>query len=104
MTENSLYSLAKVIRSKNSGPFQITLDALFDCEENYERVKKSGLICPEKIAELYCIEPERICDIVFFDTALGFKITFDREISSGTCGDRDVYGAQHVPLAMLEID
>lgn len=104
MTENSLYALAKVIRSKNSGPFQITLDALFDSEENYARVKNSGLICPEKIAELYRIEPERIQDIVFFDTALGFKITFDREISSGTCGDRDVYGAQqHIPLAMLEV-
>ena len=105
MAEKTLYSLAKVIRSKNSGPFQITLDALFDSEEIYRSVKQSGIINADTIAGLYKIEPERIQEIVFFDTALGFKITFDREISSGTCGDRDVYGAQqHIPLAMLNID
>jgi hypothetical protein len=41
---------------------------------------------------------------VFFDTALGFKVTFDREISSGTCFDRDVYGAQqHMPLGQMRL-
>jgi hypothetical protein len=41
---------------------------------------------------------------VFFDSALGVKATFLRRISSGTVGDRDVYGAQqHAPLMALEI-
>lgn len=43
--------------------------------------------------------------IVFFDQALGFKITFARKVSSGTFLDRDVYGAQqHAPLMELEVD
>lgn len=105
MVQKSLYSLAKVIRSKNSGPFQITLDVLFDNAEVYYYIKKSDTITAERIASLYHISPSRIQSIVFFDTALGFKITFDREVSSGTCGDRDVYGAQqHIPLAELQID
>lgn len=105
MAEYRLYDLAKVIRSKNSGPFQTTLDVLFDDEKIYRGIKESGLITRKYIAGLYKMEESRIQEIVFFDTALGFKITYDRSISSGTCGDRDVYGAQqHAPLAEMKIE
>ena len=87
MAEYRLYDLAKVIRSKNSGPFQTTLDVLFDDEKIYKKIKESGLITRKHIAMLYKMEESRIQEIVFFDTALGFKITYDRSISSGTCGD-----------------
>lgn len=104
MKEYRLYDLASVIRSKNSGPFQITLDVLFDDAEIYNAIKNSGIISKEKIASLYRMEPGRIQEPVFFDTALGFKITYDRSVSSGTCGDTDVYGAQqHAPLAEMKI-
>lgn len=105
MAEYKLYDLATVIRSKNSGPFQITLDVLFDDTEIYQKVKSSGIISREHIAALYKMEVSRIQELVFFDTALGFKVTYDRSISSGTCGERDVYGAQqHAPLAELKIE
>lgn len=105
MAKYKLYDLATVIRSKNSGPFQTTLDVLFDNQEIYEKVKNSGVITKEKIAQLYKMNESRIQEIVFFDTALGFKITYDRSISSGTCGERDVYGAQqHAPLAELNLE
>ncbi len=99
-----LYDLAKVIRSKNSGPFEITLDALFGDLATYDRVKRSGVITRERIAALYCVPVSDVTTLVFFDPALGFKATFARKTSSGTCLDRDVYGAQqHVPLANVEI-
>lgn len=99
-----IYDLAKVVRSKNSGPFEITLDALFGDRETYEHVKNSGIITKELIARLYCVPVENVTTLVFFDPALGFKATFARKTSSGTCLDRDVYGAQqHVPLANVEI-
>ena len=104
MSEYRLYDLACVIRSKNSGPFQITLDVLFDNADVYARVKQSGAITAERIASQYHMASSRIQDIVFFDTALGVKITYDRETPSGTSGDRDVYGAQqHMPLAELHV-
>ncbi|MDQ6421488.1 DUF4387 domain-containing protein [Paenibacillus sp. LHD-117] len=100
-----LGQLAKVLRSKNSGPFELTLDVLFDSENNYRMVKRSGRITKRTISELYGITEEQIHHLVFFDQALGFKITISRDISSGTVGDRDVYGAQqHAPLMMLAID
>ncbi|GAA0373239.1 DUF4387 domain-containing protein [Bacillus horti] len=103
-SEISLFELAKVLRSKNSGPFELTLDVLFDSEEKYERVKRSGVITVERICELYNIQKEDVHHLIFFDQALGFKVTMARDISSGTVGDRDVYGAQqHAPLMKLMI-
>ena len=55
-----LFDMAHVLRSKNSGPFAVTLDILFDDREKYERVKKSGKITPASIAAL--------CDQSNFDT------------------------------------
>lgn len=100
-----LYNAASVLRSKNSGPFEITLDVLFRDPDVYRKVKDSGLINKETVSKLYNIEPESITHIVFFDQALGFKITFARKVSSGTFLDRDVYGAQqHAPLMELEVE
>ena len=100
-----LYDVAKVLRPKNSGPFEITLDCLFDDAAIYEKIKNSGIINKELVSRLYGITPDRITNIVFFDPALGFKITFARTISSGTSLDTDVYGAQqHAPLMELMVE
>ncbi len=99
-----LVELAKVLRSKNSGPFLITLDVLFDDRRNYERVRDSGVICQDTICRIYNLNPSALKCIVFFDAAMGVKITYDRSTPSGTCFDRDVYGAQqHAPLMELQI-
>lgn len=101
----TLYDIAKVIRSKNAGPFSITLDVLFDNEDIYRRVKEAELINKPLIAKLYQIPQESITELVYFDQACGIKVTYDRKISSGTIGDRDVYGAQqHAPLMLLPVD
>lgn len=99
-----LGDIAKVIRSKNSGPFELTVDVLFDSKQIYEFVRDSGIISRKTVCRLYKISEDRICDIVFFDPAMGFKVTMLRDVSSGSIGDRDVYGAQqHAPLMNLEI-
>ena len=99
-----LIELAKVLRSKNSGPFMITLDILFDKAENYRRVSESGVINPESICALYGLDKKDLVGIYFFDAAMGIKVSYNRAVSSGTCGERDVYGAQqHAPLMELLI-
>jgi len=99
-----LVDLATVLRSKNAGPFELTLDILFDDEASYRRVKDSGVINRERIAELYRVSPETISHPAFFDPALGIKITMNRPIASGGIGDSDVYGAQqHAPLLEVRI-
>jgi hypothetical protein len=101
---DKLCDLAKVLRSKNSGPYAVTLDVLFDSPAVYQRVKESGVLTQNKVAELYQMPASRITHFVWFDAGLGVKITYLREVASGTVGDRDVYGAQqHAPLMGLLI-
>jgi len=100
----NLRSLATVIRSKNAGPFRLTLDILFRDAETYQRLKTSGAITPELIAGLYRLPADRVTDFVWFDPGRALKITLVRPVSSGAPGDTDVYGAQqHAPLLGLEL-
>ena len=41
--QTPLRDIAKVVRSKNAGPFEITLDIIFKNREDFDAVKKSGV-------------------------------------------------------------
>jgi hypothetical protein len=97
-----LKDIAKACKSKNAGPFEVTLDIMFDNAELFERVRATGVINAGLIASLYGVEPS---DVLFTEYAPAFawKATLPRRIPSGAIGDTDVYGAQqHAPL--LDID
>lgn len=99
-----LSGLASIIRSKNAGPFRITLDIVFPDWSTYVRIKRSGLINPALVSSLYRLEPGQLTDFVEFDPACAIKATFKRSVSSGSAGDSDVYGAQqHAPLLNILI-
>ena len=104
MGKRKITELARVIRSKNAGPFELTFDIIFKDAETYERVKRSGILSRELFAEIYRIPVEKVLNFCFFDQACAVKATIARSISSGTTGDRDVFGAQqHAPLLELEV-
>jgi len=99
----NLLELAAVVRSKNAGPFELTLDVVFNDAETFQKAKNSGVITSEIIARLYGISQEKMLTFVWFDTANALKVTMLRNRPSGKMGDRDVYGAQqHAPLLTLE--
>ena len=96
--------LAKVIRSKNAGPFELTFDIMFDDSAIYDKVKKSGVITSKLIARLYSISHNEVLVCRPYDPAQAFKITIRRPIGSGDLMESDVYGCQqHVPLTSIEI-
>lgn len=98
-----LKNLAKVIRSKNAGPFCVTFDIMFADKPTYEKVKSTGVLSAELISGLYKIP---LKEVRFFacDSALSFKASIKRNIFSGDIGDSDIYGAQqHAPLLDIEI-
>lgn len=100
-----LYDAAAILRSKNSGPFSVTFDVLFPDRETYETMKARQVITREKISSIYHVPLEHVSPVVYFDSAMGVKVTIARRISSGSPLDTDVYGAQqHAPLMELEID
>jgi len=105
MATQTLRDLAKVIRSKNAGPFEITFDVIFEHAEQYARVKKSGALAPERICALYRVPAEDIVTHMFFEPARAFKLTLRRRWAQGSVGERDTFGAQqHAPLLDVVID
>jgi len=105
MMKVKLTDLAGVIRSKNSGPYELTLDIIFNDYDGYERVKRGGFINRELICDLYGVTPDEVIGIVEFEPAKAIKATIKRPLCSGDLGETDVYGAQqHAPLLGLEFD
>lgn len=100
-----LYDLADVIRSKNSGPYELTFDIIFKDEETYRFVRDAGVINRKSFASMYGISQEMILAIIAFDPARAIKITIRRPLCSGDPGETDVYGAQqHAPLLDFRFD
>lgn len=98
-----IYDLAKIIRSKNAGPFTLTIDLFFSDIDTLQNVLHSPSFSPPVIAALYNVLPAEV-RIIPFEEILAVKISLPRPVSSGAPTDRDVYGAQqHFPLGDIEI-
>jgi len=98
-----LSDIARVIRSKNAGPRTLTIDILFDTDEDYQAVASSEAISSDKISALYQV-PAAAVRVIPYPVARAIKISLPRWCTAGSPGDRDVYGAQqHVPLLKVEI-
>ena len=95
--------IAQVCKSKNAGPFEVTIDVVFAERAMFERVKRTGVLNAELLAHLYHVRPEQVLFTVY-DAGLAFKATLPRRIPAGDVGDTDVYGAQqHAPLLDVDI-
>lgn len=95
--------IAQICKSKNAGPYNVTVDILFEDHDIYRAVKATGVLTPALFSGLYGVAEE---DILFtpYDAAAAFKITFPRAIAAGDFGDTDVYGCQqHAPVLDIEI-
>ncbi len=97
-----LRDLAKAIRSANSGASLLTLDVIFDEEEVYKGVVKSGILTPELVARLYRVKPDQV-QVYNYPPAQAYKITLPRPNRSGGPDETDFDGKQqHAPLLGIE--
>lgn len=105
----TLSDLCRIVRSKNAGPYEITIDAMFASKEAYEAVKSSDLLSISNIAKAVGISEEDIIWIGFFDPAISFKVTIPRirsgkKKSAGGFMENDIHGSQeHMGLASLKL-
>lgn len=100
-----LIDVASVIRSKNSGPYELTFDVIFKDFDMYNKVKAAKAIDEKAFCRLYNIPESDIIKLVYFDPAKAVKVTIIRPIPSGALGETDVYGAQqHAPLMKYEFE
>ncbi len=100
-----LGDVADIIRSKNAGPFRVTLDVLFNDAARYRQVRDSGAVTRETVAAAYGIAVDDISSLFNVDMASAIKVTLKRRRTQGALGESDIYGCQqHVPLMMLPVE
>jgi hypothetical protein len=103
MGDRRLGDIAAVVRSKNAGPFWMTLDVFFRTNEDFDRVRASGVLTAEKIGELYGVDPAEV-KCFELPEIKAMKFSMPRAVVAGSFEDRDLHaGQQHVPLALLPI-
>lgn len=101
--KRNILEAAKVIRSKNAGPYELTFDIMFKNKEFYEMFKSQQIINRKQMAGVLKIDESDILNLVWFAPANAVKITIKHPISSGAPGETDIYGAQqHAPLLAIE--
>ncbi|WP_299622419.1 DUF4387 family protein [Pelagibius sp.] len=85
-----LSDLVLKVRSKNAGPFWLTIDIFCGTPEAFETV--SARLSTERVAELYRAPPG---DIKRFDIAdlMVVKFSLPRPVVQGSREDRDMHGA-----------
>lgn len=104
-----LGDIARVLRSKNAGPYEITLDAMFETEAMYQAVKQSHLLNEDRVAAVLGVSRDHIVWCGFFDPARAFKVTIPRIrggklVPAGGFMEDDVHGSQqHLELFNLEL-
>src|SRR4051812_31427166 len=90
-----LGDIARLVRSKNARPFMLTIDVMFADAAAFDRAMASGLLDPARVAAMYDRDPATVSSFVLRD-ALTIKISFPRDVPSGSWGDSDVYGCQYM--------
>jgi hypothetical protein len=85
----------KLLRSKNAGPFMLTMDLLFNDMASFDRARHSGLLEPGRVASLYGVDPAMV-KVFLVPDVLAIKISFPRPIPSGGEDDNDIYGCQYM--------
>ena len=85
-----LSDLVLKVRSKNAGPFWLTIDIFCGTPEAFETV--SARLSTERVADLYRAPPG---DIKRFDIAdlMVVKFSLPRPVMQGSREDRDMHGA-----------
>jgi hypothetical protein len=97
----TLSDYALEIRSKNAGPFWVTMEAFMKDAHGYAIA--ADAIDETTIAYLYGVPPQNV--LIFRIPALNVvKISFPRSVSQAGLRDRDIHAGQHhVPLACLAV-
>ena len=97
-----LQDLVRKVRSKNAGPFWITLDIFCGSRERFRHV--AGGLGTARVAALFHADPGSVRRFEIAELGV-IKFSLPRPVIQGHREDRDMHGAGWaVLLAELEID
>lgn len=93
----------RYVRSKNAGPFWVTVDIFFDGPETYARHKGDQALGAEAVAALFGVDPAAVKRFEVDDLGV-IKLSYPRTAPQGGVVERDMHsGQQYVPLRDVEL-
>jgi hypothetical protein len=99
----SLGEVASLVRSKNAGPFWLTLDIFLPDASTFDRVSRSPVVDVGVIADLYGVDADHV-RVFRLAELFAIKISLPRPVTQGSLHDRDMHaGQQYMPLLDLPI-
>lgn len=97
-----LVEICSHIRSKNAGPFWITVDLFFPDAETFARYSGSAALSASAIGGRLDVEPSKIK--YFHVPALNvIKLSYPRETPQGGVTERDMHGGQQY-VRLLDVE
>ena len=92
-----------LVRSKNAGPFVVTIDIMCFDADAFDRVRDTGIVDAVAVAHILGSDQsaagilecgEASVEVFEHPSALSFKFTIPRRVAAGSVGDTDVFGCQ----------
>ena len=97
-----LEEVCRQIRSKNAGPFWVTVDLFFKDASLYSRYRDSPSLSPDLFGRLYGTDPAQVKRLPV-DSLHMVKISYPRPHPQGWAGERDMHSGQQF-ARLLEIE
>lgn len=100
---STIEQTAKYVRSKNAGPFWITIDVFFETEDNYQTAKQSKHLNQSTIANAYGVKGDLV-KLFYLDDLRVLKISIPRLSPQGGKHERDMHaGQQYLEILDMEL-
>lgn len=98
-----LKEVCRHVRSKVAGPFWVTIDLMFDSQENYDRYNQHPALSAESIADIYQVDAKSVVHYPVPGLKV-LKISYPRRVPQGSVEERDLHsGQQYTYLLDLEL-
>jgi uncharacterized protein DUF4387 len=98
-----LRDVCRYVRSKNAGPFWVTVDMFFDSAESYATYHDDPAISADAIAAIYGVDAALVKRFAVKSLTM-VKISYPRATPQGGVLERDMHaGQQFVPLLELQL-
>ena len=97
-----LHDVCRHVRSKNAGPYWVTVDLFFQDQDTYRCHKDDPAICPQTFARLFAAD-EAFVKVVHVDSLAVVKVSYPRPKPQGWRGERDMHGGQQY-VSLLDVE
>jgi len=99
-----LAQVCRYVRSKNAGPFWITLDLSFPDRETFDQYANATPLQPTAIGALFDVDAVQVKRFLLPEL-LVVKISYPRRAPQGGAMERDMHGGQqYIRLLDVELD